>query len=66
MFCVNAVVQFIHLVRLCFEQMHHMRRERVQIRHTHSLRHCDLVQLHGFRGLGVVSAVDMLRANEKS
>lgn len=27
---------------------------------THSLRHCDLVQLQGFLGLGVVSVVDML------
>lgn len=32
--------------------------------HTHSLRHCDLVQLHGFLGLEVVSAVDKLRDDE--
>lgn len=27
---------------------------------TYSLRHCDLVQLHGFLGLEVVSAADKL------
>lgn len=28
--------------------------------YTYSFRHCDFVQLHGFRGLAVVSAVDKL------
>lgn len=31
---------------------------------THSLRHCDLVQLQGFLGLGAVSVVDVLQANK--
>lgn len=32
---------------------------------TYSFRHCDLVQLHGFLGLEVVSAGDKLRANQR-
>lgn len=31
---------------------------------THSLRHCDLVQLQGFLGLGAVSVVDVLEGNK--